>query len=61
MRPELLEILQCPNCRQSRWQLKSLKEDSREIRQGSVSCRACRNIYPINNGILDCLVGAHPW
>ncbi|MDO9391025.1 MAG: methyltransferase domain-containing protein [bacterium] len=61
MRRQLLEILQCPSCRQSDWQLELLKEDGREIRQGSVVCLACRNIYPINNGILDCLVGSHPW
>ncbi|MDO9027146.1 MAG: methyltransferase domain-containing protein [bacterium] len=61
MRRQLLEILQCPSCRQSDWQLQSLKEDGREIRQGSVVCLACRNSYPINNGILDCLVGSHPW
>ena len=61
MRRQLLEILQCPSCRQSDWQLESLKEDGREIRQGSLSCLACRNIYSINHGILDCLVGSHPW
>jgi uncharacterized protein YbaR (Trm112 family) len=38
MRSEVLEILQCPNCRRSDWRLKSLKQDGREIRQGSVVC-----------------------
>lgn len=61
MRRQLLEILQCPSCCQSDWQLHSLREDGREIRQGSVVCLACRNVYPINHGILDCLVGPHPW
>lgn len=61
MRPELLEILQCSVCRQSDWRLKSFKKDSREIRQGSLTCLACDNIYPIENGILDCLIARHPW
>ncbi|MBI4726214.1 methyltransferase domain-containing protein [candidate division TA06 bacterium] len=61
MRPELLEILQCPGCRQSNWRLKSLKEDNREIRRGALTCAGCQSIYSINNGILDCLVGGHPW
>ncbi|MBI5804734.1 methyltransferase domain-containing protein [candidate division TA06 bacterium] len=61
MRRQLLEILQCPSCRKSDWRLESLKEDGREIRRGSVVCLVCRNIYPINNGILDCLVRSHPW
>ena len=61
MRPELLEILQCPNCRQSDWRLKSLEEDSREIRQGVLTCAGCQKKYPINNGILDCLVTSHSW
>ena len=61
MRRELLKILQCPNCRQSDWRLKSLEEDSREIRRGNLTCAWCQNKYPINKGILDCLVASHPW
>ena len=61
MHPELLEILECPGCRQSNWRLRSLKEDSREIRRGSLTCAGCQSIYPINNGILDCLITGHPW
>lgn len=61
MRRQLLEILQCPSCSQSDWRLKSLMEDDREVRWGSLICQACRHVFPINNGILDCLVGSHPW
>lgn len=61
MRRQLLEILQCPSCSQSDWRLESLMENDREVRRGSVVCQACRHVFPINNGILDCLVGAHPW
>lgn len=61
MRPELLQILQCPGCLQSRWKLESFKKDSREIRQGRLNCLGCSNIYPIDRGILDCLIARHPW
>jgi uncharacterized protein YbaR (Trm112 family)/SAM-dependent methyltransferase len=61
MRKELLEILECPGCRQSNWRLRSLKQDSREIRAGNLTCQGCLNVYPINDGILDCLVTSHPW
>lgn len=61
MRPELLQILQCPGCLQSKWKLESFKKDSWEVRQGRLRCLGCRNIYPIDNGILDCLTARHPW
>jgi ubiquinone/menaquinone biosynthesis C-methylase UbiE/uncharacterized protein YbaR (Trm112 family) len=61
MRRELMEILQCPGCGQSRWRLSPLEEDGREIRRGTLTCLGCHRNYPIDRGILDCLITGHPW
>jgi SAM-dependent methyltransferase/uncharacterized protein YbaR (Trm112 family) len=61
MRPELLEILECPVCHQGNWRLESFKMDSREIRSGKLTCQDCRKIYSVNHGILNCLISDHPW
>lgn len=54
MKRDLLPILCCPVCKGD-LVLTVIGEDEREIITGSLSCRACRVHYPIEEGIPDLL------
>ena len=55
MKASLLHSLRCLACSQNSWQLDIQFQDSREIREGMVSCTACGKRYPISGGILQML------
>ena len=45
---ELMDILACPLCKGT-LQLTVTKEDDREIVEGSLTCEACSETYPIED------------
>jgi uncharacterized protein len=54
VRPDLLEILRCPICRQElRLSVRSREGD--EIVSGTLTCPACKVDYPVDDGIPDLL------
>ncbi len=53
-----MEILCCPVCKGD-LVLSVVKEDDKEILEGSLHCAACRVDYPINEGIPNLLPQAH--
>lgn len=55
MRRDLLELLACPGCYASEFLLESAREDTAEIRAGSVICRGCGGCLAIEEGILNAL------
>jgi uncharacterized protein YbaR (Trm112 family) len=54
MKRKLLEILACPLCRGD-LKLEIMEEKDGEIRTGLLSCAACRQSYPIVDGIPNLL------
>jgi uncharacterized protein YbaR (Trm112 family) len=54
MRPDLLEILRCPMCRQE-LTLSVEAKDGDEILRGNLACPRCRIDYPISDGIPNLL------
>ncbi|MCI4357981.1 MAG: methytransferase partner Trm112 [Thermoplasmata archaeon] len=54
MKPELMEILCCPVCRGT-LTLSVQRRVGEEIEQGSLRCDACREDYPIEDGIPNLL------
>lgn len=54
MHPELLEILVCPLCK-GELALTATREAEGEIVDGSLSCAACGETYPIEDGIPNML------
>lgn len=58
MRETLLNILRCPECKDSSFFLKRDAEDRIEIRSGKVICRNCHYLYQIEDGIVNFLEGA---
>jgi len=50
MKERLLDILVCPNCRNS-LDLDAGERDGDEIVRGSLRCSECERAYPINDGI----------
>ncbi len=55
MKPKLAEILHCPECTKTDWDLQTVREDTREIREGQICCRGCGKTYAIKDGILNLL------
>lgn len=58
MRKELLNIIKCPACGNSRKEYFELVEDITiplEIKEGKLICTLCRETFNIKNGILDLL------
>jgi uncharacterized protein YbaR (Trm112 family) len=54
VRSDLLEVLRCPVCR-SELRLKPGRVEGDEILEGTLTCTACRAVYPIADGIPDLL------
>ncbi len=54
MKQDLMEILACPLCK-SELTLKVDTKDGDEIVAGSLSCAACDEAYPIEDGIPNLL------
>ena len=53
MRQEVLEHIRCPICKKVEFELETAVTDQREIREGTLTCRACQTSYPISKGIID--------
>jgi SAM-dependent methyltransferase len=59
---DLLPYLQCPTCGHSPLDLRAVREDGDEVLEGSLACRRCGRIAPIDDGMLDVLEDAPvPW
>lgn len=54
MKPDLMEILCCPVCRGD-LTLAVTQKDGTEIVAGSLTCPACKVVYPIEEGIPNLL------
>jgi uncharacterized protein YbaR (Trm112 family) len=54
MRHDLMEILVCPLCKGD-LQLTIAKEEDAEILDGNLYCAACKETYPIEDGIPNLL------
>ncbi len=54
MKHDLIEILCCPTCKGD-LELEIAEEDEREIIRGTLKCRKCNEIYPIEDGIPNML------
>ena len=54
MKRKLMDILACPVCKGT-LQLTVTKEDDREIVEGSLTCEACSETYPIEDTIPNLL------
>lgn len=54
MKPDLMEILRCPVCR-GELTLAAGRREGAEIVTGTLTCPACRAVYPIEDGIPDLL------
>lgn len=49
-------MLRCPRCKaEQTFELEVISRDAREIREGELTCRSCRQQYVINRGIVDLL------
>ena len=54
MKKDLMDILACPVCKGT-LQLAVTKEDDREIIEGTLTCEACIETYPIEDTIPNLL------
>ena len=54
MRDDLLEILVCPLCKAD-LTLATTREEDGEIIEGALTCTACGETYPIEDGIPNML------
>ncbi len=54
MKRELMDILACPVCK-GPLQLSVTREDAEEIVEGSLTCEACSETYPIEDTIPNLL------
>ena len=54
MKADLLEILCCPVCRRE-LTLAVAQTEGDEIVRGTLTCRGCGAVYPIDDGIPDLL------
>ncbi len=53
MRNELLNYICCPQCRANTFDTVEKVSDSRELREGYITCQSCGQPYPFSKGILD--------
>ena len=63
MRHHLLELLYCPNCRDTcldRLDLTTRLLSDDDILEGFLQCSTCKTVYEIRDGILDLLWNPHP-
>src|SRR5687768_8911121 len=58
MRESLLPLLRCPRCRAERSLVLAdgAERDEREIRAGSLTCRACGHAAAVERGVVEALV-----
>ncbi|HNX08524.1 MAG TPA: methytransferase partner Trm112 [Methanothrix sp.] len=54
MKRDLLDILACPLCKGD-LALEVFEENEKEIVTGKLSCKACKECYPIEDGIPNML------
>ncbi len=54
MRMQLMEILACPVCK-GELSLEQAEAESEEIMSGTLTCGACEEAYPIEEGIPNLL------
>ena len=54
MKRELMDILACPVCK-GELDLTTTKEDGEEIVEGTLTCKACNEVYPIQDTIPNLL------
>lgn len=54
MKRDLMDILACPVCKGT-LQLAVIKEDDREIIEGTLTCETCSETYPIEDTIPNLL------
>lgn len=54
MKPELMDILACPDCKGG-LELTVTSEEGGKIMEGSLHCPACNETYPIEGGIPNLL------
>ncbi len=57
MKEEFTGLLRCPNCGALTLRLEATSHDEREVREGSLICDSCGEIYPIEQGIPDLWCG----
>ena len=55
MRPELADLIVCPECRGLDLTLAIYARDARKVRDGQLLCKSCGTPFAIQNGILDLL------
>jgi SAM-dependent methyltransferase/uncharacterized protein YbaR (Trm112 family) len=53
MQRDLLSYIVCPACRGAQFDIVERVVDSRELREGYITCRSCGHPYPVTKGILD--------
>ena len=54
MKRELMDILACPMCK-GELILAVTKEEGEEIVEGTLTCKACKEVYPIQDTIPNLL------
>ncbi len=54
MKPELLDILICPECK-GKLELSVTEKDGEEIIEGTLTCQSCSEVYPIRDAIPNML------
>ena len=55
MKRSFVESLRCPFCRAADLALTVTEEDTREVREGELTCPGCRRAFPVRKGIPDFL------
>ena len=57
MRESLLHLLRCPRCRaEQSFVLDARDRDEREVRSGTLTCRSCGHVAPVERGVAHLLV-----
>ncbi len=54
MKPELLDILICPECK-GKLDLGVSEKENEEIIEGTLTCQSCKEVYPIRDSIPNML------
>lgn len=53
MREELLNHICCPICKKMAFEVETVVTNTREIREGQLTCTACGSKFPVAKGIVD--------
>ena len=54
MKPDLLDILICPECK-GKLDLSVSEKENEEIIEGTLTCQSCNEVYPIRDSIPNML------